>query len=1133
MRVNIALLTTLLLLLSLDNYAQKITIVQKGVALGKVFSLIQQQSGLSLFYDSRLFKDDKKIDIDVKDASVETVMDHCLKDLPFTYVITDNIIVIKEKVVAPPAETKYLLTISGTIRGKDSVALPGATVMLKEIKRAAQTDGDGQFTIEHVPPGSYTVLISFVGYESIQRPISVSERTPAIVVTLPKTEDRLDEITVTALGLTRKTRSLTYATQKVSGEEFSTVKNTNILNSLNGKVSGVQVNRTTGGPGGSVRIVLRGDKSTRNSQPLYVLDGLPIVNPTGGPVAGLYNDAPDAGDIISAINPDDIESVSILKGAAASALYGSQGSNGVVLISTRGGNPGAARINFSSSVTAEQPIVFPQTQFNYKQSAVGDASSPGSEDSWGDAGATTPNRDYVKDFFQTGITFINGINITGGTAKSSQYVSYSNTRNKGILPTSDFKQHTLCFRQTGKFLNDKLVFDGSFLGSIQNAHNRLTPGIYYNPLTGLYLMPRGFDFNDFKQFEYLSPSRYLYAQNWWNINYEKDQANGGGWGGQDYQQNPYWVMNRNVVKTRNQHAWLSASLKYYFNSALTLQVRGYVNHFVNEYERNIYATTQATLSRVNGVLHTIETANTTAYGDLLLSGSKNLSADWDLNFTGGASLQHHQGTMLSIAGSPTVPNVFLESALDKATIDIRNFNEKTNSPARKEVQSIFGTVQVSYRNKLFLDLSNRNDWSSTLANTPSEKSGYNYFSAGAAVALHEMFTLPAVLDYLRVRASYAVVGNDIAAFSSYPLYTFTQGNATPPGSAPVQLLPGHALKPETNRSLEIGLQWKTRENKVQLDASWYKSNIEHQYFKGVALPPGIGSGGYADINSGNIRNMGIEGSLRINIVQRKGFEWNTIINVSHNSNKVIELFDPAIVPSNSPNQLYRLQGGTGGYDGILKQGGSYGDFYGSGYQRDAQGRIIMNTVSGLPLVADDLYLGNPNPKVIVGWQNSFTIKNCTFSFLIDGKFGGRVLSIAEAYMDQLGISKRTGEVRDNGGQVYLKDAVSESGQPYKGGIDAETYYKYIGGKTPLAEAYMYDATAIRLRELSVAYRLPLRNKKIGDIRLGLIGCNLFFLKRNAPFDPEQVAGVNPGGVGVDVFGLPAYRSFGMSLQYTL
>jgi TonB-linked SusC/RagA family outer membrane protein len=1131
MRIKLALLTILLQILQLDAFAQKITIIEKNIPLGKVFNLVQKQSGLSLFYDSRLIRNDRRIDIDMREASVEKVMDHCLKDQPFTYVITDNIIVIKKKETLVN-EDRTLRMIGGVILGKDSLPLQGASVMLKEIKRAVQTDTAGHFIADHIPPGVYTLMISFVGYEAYHKQVSVSDQSADIKIKLVKQDERLDEITVTALGIARRTRSLTYSTQKLNREDFTTIKNTNILNSLNGKVSGIQVNRTSSGAGGSVRVVLRGDKSTRNSQPLYVLDGLPIVNPTGGPVAGLYNDAPDAGDIVSSINPDDIESVSILKGAAASALYGSQGSNGVVLITTRSGQPGATRINISSSVTIDQPMIFPKTQFGYKQSTPASATSPGSEDSWGDKGASYPNSDYIKNFFQTGLTFINGINITGGTAKSSQYLSYSNTSNKGILPTNRFNQHTLSFRQTGKFLNDKLVVDGCFIGSIQQVRNRLTPGIYFNPLTGLYLLPRGIDFNQFKQFEYFSSTRYLYAQDWWNINYDKDQANGGGWGGQDYQQNPYWVLHRNPVKNENKHAYLSASLKYYIATGLTLQARGYYNQFMNDYERDIYATTQSTKAKFNGNLHISRTSNKTAYGDLLLSGNKKLNENWELNFTAGTSIQHHAGKMIMISGSPKVPNVFLESALDNNTINIQNTDEKLGSPARKEVQSVFGTVQMNYRNKLYLDLSNRNDWSSTLAYTPSEKSGYNYFSAGAAVVMNEMLSLPLFIDYLRLRASYAVVGNDIAAFSSYPLYTFTMGNGTPPGSAPVTAVPGLGLKPEKNRSIEIGLQFKSFQNRLQLDAAWYRSNIVNQYFKGVALPPGVGSGGYADINSGNIRNMGIELSLRYQALQTRSFEWTTVLNASHNSNKVIELFDPAIIAS-SNDQLYRLQGGTGGYDGILKQGGSYGDFYGSGFKRDDAGRIIVSSTTGLPFTDDDIYLGNPNPKLILGWQNTFSIKNCSFSFLIDAKFGGKVLSIAESYMDQFGVSRRTGEARDKGGRVHIDNAVDESGQPWKGSVDAEFYYKYIGGKTPLAEAYMYNATAIRLRELSIVYRLPLRNKKIGDIRLGIIGQNLFFLKRYAPFDPEQVAGVNPGGVGVDVFSLPAYRSFGFSLQYTL
>lgn len=1131
MRVIIALLICFFLQLDVGAHAQKITIAEKNIPLEKVFSIIQKQSGLSLLYDSRLIKNQKNIDVQMNAATVEAVLDYCLKDLPFTYVITDKIIVIKETPKAEPREELY--AINGLVRGKDSLPLANVSVMIKELRRGIQTNTNGEFTLAHLPAGSYNFTFSYIGYEALVKKVTITANACIGDIHLQKADSKLEEITVTALGLTRKTRSLTYATQKIDGDEFSSVKSTNVLNSLNGKVAGVQVNRTSGGAGGSVRIVLRGDKSTRNSQPLYVIDGLPIMNPVGGPDAGLYNNAPDAGDILSNINPDDIESVSVLKGAGASALYGSQGGNGVILITTKKGKTGATKIDLSSSITFDRAYGLPAQQFDYMQSTPPDATNPGSDDSWGPKGATQPAHDYVKDFFQTGITLINSISLSTGTEKSANYLSYSNTDNKGILPTSTFKQNTLSFRQNSKLLNDKLIFDATFLGSIQNIHNRMTPGVYFNPLTGLYLFPRGLDFNQYKNFEYFSNSRYLYAQNWWNINYDKDQASGGGWGGQDYQQNPYWILNRNPVDNRNQNVYVSASLKYILNKWLVLQGRGNINNLISDYQRNIYATTQATISRFNGGMNNARSSNTTVYGDVLLTGTTKLSNDWELHFTTGVSIQNQVGKMLSISGSPTVPNVFLESALDRSTIDIQNFNVKSNGPGRKQTQSIFGNAQIGYKNRLFLDLADRNDWSSTLAFTPSEKKGFNYFEAGVSAVLNELFRLPPAINYLQLRTSYAIVGNDIAPFSSFPLYTFAQGGmAMPPGSSPVTVVPGLGLKPEKNKSIEVGLKLTAFQNKLSFDFTWYQSSIVNQYFKGVAVPPGLGTGGFADINSGNIQNKGIEIAASFKVIDSRTFQWTTSLNFSRNKNTIITLFNPAIVANTSPDQVYRLQGGTGGYDGVLKQGGSYGDIYGKALSRDAQGRIIVRSTTGLPELEDDHFLGNPNPRFIAGWKNSFSIRNCTISWLIDGKFGGKVLSVTSGYFDQLGVSKQTGDVRDAGGLIYISNAVDENGQPWKNATDAKAYYKLIGGKTPVENEYMYDATAIRLREIVVAYRIPLQYKWVKDFKVGLIGSNLFFFRKHAPFDPEQVAGVNPGGVGVDVFGLPSYRSIGISVNCT-
>ncbi len=1133
MRLRITLLLLVLLTTGGHSFAQKITIVERNIPLSKVFSLIQQQSGFSLLYDNNLVKKERNIDVEVRNASLEETLVHCLKGLPLTFVITDKIIVIREKEKKQGPDTTTVAVLKGNVSDAAHHYLAGASVLIRELKKGVQTKTSGDFLVENIRPGTYTVEVSFVGYETVQQTIAVDERSVNHPFILKEAENRLEGIIITALGLGRKSRTLTYSMQSIAAEDLSTVKNTNVLNSLNGKVAGVQVNRTSGGAGGSVRVVLRGDKSTRNSQPLYVVDGLPIVNPTGGPDPGLYNSAPDAGDILSSINPDDIESVNVLKGASASALYGSQGSNGVILITTKKGKSGTAKVDFSSSITFDKPFVYPQLQYNYNQSTPQTAGNPGSEDSWGSKGATLPNSNYVKDFFQTGITFINSISLSSGNEKSSNYLSYSNTDNKGILPTSTFRQNTLSFRQSSKLLNDKLIFDGTFIGSIQNAHNRLTPGIYFNPLTGLYLFPRGLDFNSYKNYAYFSQSRYLSAQNWWNINYDKDQANGGGWGGQDYQQNPYWVLNRNPVDNKNQNVYASVSLKYLLTNWLTLQARGNINHFINEYQRNVYATTQGTLSRFNGSLAVAKSNSTTRYGDLLLTGERSLNKDLGLNFTAGTSIQDQQGNMTIINGSPTVPNVFLESALDRATLDIRNFNADNGAPARKRIQSVFASAQLGYRNKLFADLSTRSDWSSTLAFTPTEKKGYNYYSIGSSAVLSELLQLPAIINFAKLRISYAVVGNDIAAFSTYPLYTFSNGGlANLPGSSPVNTVPGLELKPEKNKSFEIGTQWAFLQNRLSVDITWYQSNIIHQYFRGIIVPPGLGTGGLADINAGDIQNTGLEVFASYKIAHTKPFGWTTSINFSHNKNRIAELFNSSVAVNPSPNQLYRLLGGSGGGDGVLKLGGSYGDIYGRAFQRDANGHVVVNAVTGLPYLEDEKYLGNPNPVFILGWKNSFTMKQFVVNVLVDGKFGGQVLSITDAYLDQMGVSKRTGEARDRDGKITIDHAVDETGRPWPGSTDAATYYKYIGGKTPVGEAYISSATAIRLREFSIIYRLPMRNKIAQSIQLGIIGNNLFFFKKAALFDPEQVAGVNPGGVGVDVFGLPAYRSIGFSLNCT-
>ena len=1009
--------------------------------------------------------------------------------------------------------------IKGSVTdAKSGAQLIGVTVKLSGKKIQTITDNSGTFSL-NVPSGTNSLLLTYVGYA--EKTVAITDGQTDIAVTLDAETTSLNEVVVTALGVNRQAKTLTYSTQKVGGDELTTVKSTNVLNSLNGKVAGVQINRTSGGAGGSVRIVLRGDKSTRSSQPLFVIDGLPVTNPTGGPDAGLYAGTPDQGDILSTMNPDDIESINILKGASASALYGSQGSNGVIIITTKKGRGGVSRIEFSSGLTFDKAFVLPKLQYTYGQTP----SSPtatipeenGSEDSWGVKG-NYPGAGSVKSFYKTGSTFINGITFSSGTEKSNNYLSYSNTDNSGIVPTSTFKQNTISFRQSNKFLNDKLTFDGTFIGSIQNTHNRLTPGVYFNPLSGLYLLPRGFDLNTYKTYETLSQSRYLNQQNWWDINTDK------GYTGQDYQQNPYWVLNRNPIDNKNENMYASLSFKYALASWLSLQARGNANVFSNEYQRNIAATTQGTLADPNGQVSVNKSTNTNLYGDVLLVGNKALSNDLTLNFIAGTSIQDQRSKGTVTGGALVTPNVFLESNIDWTN---QSRAQLTNSANNRQIQSVFGSADLGYKNKVFINFSDRNDWSSTLAYTPSLKKGYNYYSVGANAILSDIVKMPAAVSFAKVRAAYAIVGNDVNPYATSPLYTFNRGVATAPGSLPIQV-PGFYLQPEKNKSFELGTEWRFIKNRLSFDFTYYKSNVTNQYFANISVNPGLGYGTHADINGGNIQNIGQEVSVSYKAIEAKSFSWTTTVNFSHNKNTVLEVYDKSITPD--PTAVIPPIALTGGVSYIAK-GGSFGDFYGHAFKRDAAGHIVVQAADGKPITADNqtTYLGNPNPHFIAGWNNSFTFKGVTLSFLIDGKFGGKVLSLSEPYLDQHGVSQRSAQARDNGG-VVIPGAVDETGKAYTAKIDPIVYYKAIGGSSPITEAYLYDATAIRLRELSITYRLPIKSNTIKDLRLGLIGNNLFFFTKKAPFDPEQVAGVNPGGVGVDVFGFPAYRSLGFSVK---
>ena len=932
----------------------------------------------------------------------------------------------------------------------------------------------------------------------------------------------IQEVVVTALGIKRDSKSLTYSSQQIGGDDLTSVKTPNLLNSVNGKVSNVQINKTNGGVGGSVRITMRGDKSVRNSQPLFVIDGMPISNRnTSSPNVDAYSGMPDGGDIMSSINPEDIESINFLKGPSASALYGYEGGNGVVLITTKKGKKGKSSISYSTNLTFDNVFSLPKFQNSYLQTIPYDPSTgtTGSQDSWGAKGSS---KNYVKDFFNTGTTWNNSLTFQAGNEKTTNFFSIANTTNKGVIETQKFDQYNLNYSNTSKFLDNKLTLDANVMASMQKTKNRLTPGHYFSPITNIYWLPRGVNFDNFSGNNYSSfnEERYLPSQNWWAIKPDGSFS--------VESQNPYWILNKNQVTSKNKNFYGSAALSYKINEWLTAKIRGNYNYFDSETQRNInvYSLPVIMGGNNNGKVYKNLFESRTSYADLLLVGSPKISDDVTLNFTAGGSISDKLFKTTQIENNKlTIANLFADNNLQWPG---QNGNGVlyTIFQTRDQTQSVFASTNLGYKNMYFLDLTFRNDWSSTLAG--SEKVSFSYASIGGNAILSEIFTMPDVISFWKLRASYATVGNGLKPTSPLPQMIFNAGTLTGEySSSPVinHMFSDLFPKSELNKSFEIGTELRLFKNKLSFDFTYYNSNATNQYLIGIDAVSNFGTDvGKVDINAGKINNSGFESTLSYKFYDTRKFRWTSTINASANKNKIKELFPDKYY--SDPDKIFQLVGG--GYN-YLKLGGSFGDIYGKSFKRDGQGRIIVDA-KGVPFeVNDKTYLGNPNPKFILGFNNSFSIGDLNMEFLIDGKFGGRVLGYTEMMNDRYGVSKATGKARDNGG-VTIANAVKEDGTAYTGKTDAHDYYSTVSN---IEEAYMYKATAVRLRQAAISYTFKIKSDYMRDVTVGLTGSNLFFFYKKAPFDPEQVSGVNAGGVGVDMFGLPTTRSYGISLKANL
>ena len=990
-------------------------------------------------------------------------------------------------------------TVRGRVVDVSGEPLIGATIREKGGTRGTVTDIEGNFILS--VPDSAVLQVSFVGYESIE--VSVGGRK-TLEIQLRENTVMLDNVIITALGLEKKEASLAYSIQKVKGEELTRMKEVNMITALAGKAAGVQINKNSSGIGGSAKVSLRGIRSASgDNQPLYVIDGVPMLNigteQAYSAIGGTANAGNrDGGDGISNLNPEDVESISILKGAPAAALYGSQAANGVILITTKKGNTAGQRnIHFSTGLTFDKAFSLPKMQNCYGVSDV--------VDSWGEK-AYLPTSNELNDFFRTGLTSITSVSVNYGNEKIQTYFSYANTTGRGIVDKNQLTKHNINLRETAVLFNQRLKLDGNVNVMRQIVKNKpVSGGFYMNPLVGLYRFPRGEDLSYYKDnYEIYDPERKLGIQNWHTFT-------------EDFEQNPYWIQNRIQSKETRMRSIISLSANLRINSWLTVQARGSVDYISDKMRQKFYASTAPALCGANGRYIEMDYQETLIYGDVMAMGKRKWE-DFALDVAIGGSINDKnvnstrydsKNASLKYANVFNLANIVMNGS---ASID-----QKIDS--RRQLQSVFGTAQVGYQDKVFLDLTARNDWASTLAYTSHEKSGFFYPSAGLSFLIDKWIQLPEWISFAKLRGTYSKVGNDIPQFITNSVSHITAGGELQANDA----APFKEMEPEMTHSVEVGTEWRFFQSRLGFNLTYYRTNTHNQFFKLPALAGDMYA--YRYVNAGDIQNRGWELTVDATPVLTPDFTWKTSLNFSSNRNKIKELHEEL------KELVYGPSSFSSSYAMKLVKGGSIGDIYGKAFVRDAEGNIVYQTEGdhkGLPAVEGEgntIKVGNANPRFIMGWNHTFSYKGFSLYFLLDWRYGGKILSQTQAEMDLYGVSQVTALARDRG-------YVTLEGQQID---NVKGFYKNIvGGRAGVTEYYMYDATNLRLREVSLNYTFPKKwmqkTKVLKDLQLAFVARNLCFLYKKAPFDPDLVLSTGNDNQGIEVFGMPTTRSLGFTVK---
>ena len=980
--------------------------------------------------------------------------------------------------------------VTGRVVDSAGEPLIGATIMVEGTKEGAVTDIDGNFTINTTSKAK--LVISYVGYTT--QTILVGDKT-TIDVTLKEVANTMNEVVVTALGIKRAEKALSYNVQSVGSNELTRNKDANFVNSLNGKVAGVSISKSASGVGGATRVIMRGAKSIEgDNNVLYVIDGIPIFNFSGGRDSGIMGEGRVSSEGIADLNPEDIESISVLAGPSAAALYGSNAANGAILITTKKGKEGRVDISFSSSADFSSPLLMPEFQNTY-------GNKLGSYESWGEKLATPSSYDPKKDFFRTGTNFINALTLNMGNEFNQTFASVATTNSRGIVPNNTYDRYNFTIRNTTRMFKNKVQLDLGASYIKQKDNNMVSQGEYWNPIVAAYLFPRGESFEGIKTFERYDNVRNFPTQ-YWPIS-DSRFAN----------QNPYWTAYRNLAPDDKDRFMFNAGLTYNIFDWLSVAGRIRLDKTFITSERKIYASSFNYFAKEKGAYDYYDYKDHQTYIDAIANinktfGKFSLAANVGYSYSDYASLTRGYGGNLVL-----VPNKFSLNNINPTDSKIR----EAGGDSKVRNVAAFASAELGWKSMVYLTLTGRNDWNSRLVNSSEES--FFYPSVGLSGIISEMTKLPSFISYLKVRGSYTEVGSPVSRSGMTP------GTITTPivgGSLKsTDIYPFTDYKAERTKSYEFGLTarfWK----KLSFDFTWYKSNTYNQTFIGE-LPE---SSGYKAVylQAGNVENRGVEMALGYND-NFGGLQWNSSLVYSKNVNEIKEMVKDYHHPlSPKPINIPEVSKDNGRV--LLKVGGSINDIYARKVlAKDNQGFVNVSPSGGMNLeTVEPIYLGKTTPDFTMGWNNNFTYKNFGLSFLINARVGGIVTSSTQALLDRFGVSKASADARDAGGVMI----------PNQGLYDAKKYYTLVAtGENDLAGYYTYSATNVRLQELTLSYKFnsKLFNNVIKDLTLSFVATNPWMIYCKAPFDPELTASTGTYGQGNDYFMQPSLKSYGFSVKF--